>query len=138
MFHLINFSTNNNYTKPTLRERIKKSVANSSKGGKPGQWSAVKSMILSKKYREAGGTYKSSKLTKPQSNLKKWQKEKWKTKSGKPSLITGERFLPAKAIKAMSSQQYAASTRMKKKGTSKGLQYVPQSKKAVQIANKYR
>ena len=50
-------------------------------------------------------------IAKSQKSLKDWTKQKWKTKSGKPSKETGERYLPEKAIKAMSSSQYAASTK---------------------------
>jgi len=64
-------------------------------------------------------------LKKPQRSLKAWTKQKWRTKSGKPSTqgpkATGERYLPEKAIKSMSSKQYAATTRKKradKKGSS--------------------
>ena len=53
-------------------------------------------------------------IAKSQKSLKDWTKQKWKTKSGKPSKETGERYLPEKAIKAMSSSQYAASTKKKK------------------------
>jgi hypothetical protein len=53
-------------------------------------------------------------LKKPQRSLKAWGKQKWRTKSGKPSTqgpkATGERYLPAKAIKALSPSEYASST----------------------------
>jgi len=43
----------------------------------------------------------------PQKSLKKWGDQKWRTKSGKPSTqganATGERYLPSKAIKSLSS-----------------------------------
>ena len=38
------------YTKPELRERIKNRVMASSKGGKPGQWSARKAQIVVKEF----------------------------------------------------------------------------------------
>ena len=69
----------------------------------------------------------------PQKSLKDWGDQKWGTKSGKPSSETGERYLPAKAIKALSSQEYAATTKAKRAGTAKGKQFVPQPKA---IANK--
>ena len=53
-------------------------------------------------------------LKKSQRSLKSWTKQKWRTKSGKPSTqgpkATGERYLPEKAIKSMSSKEYAATT----------------------------
>jgi len=67
------------YTKPGLRERIKNRIMNSSKGGKPGQWSARRSQMLAREYEEAGGGYKGGKGEK-QKSLEKWDKEKWMTK----------------------------------------------------------
>ena len=64
----------------------------------------------------------------PQKNLKDWTKQKWRTKSGKPSAETGERYLPERAIKMLSSAKYAAGTRRKRKGTAKGEQRVPYTK----------
>ena len=58
-------------------------------------------------------------LKKPQKSLKNWTKQEWGTKSGKPSAKTGERYLPKKAIKALSSKEYAATTRKKKADTKK-------------------
>ena len=67
-------------------------------------------------------------LAKSQRSLKAWGKQKWRTKSGKKSSVTGERYLPEKAIKALSSAEYAATTRAKRKGTKKGKQFVKQPK----------
>ena len=49
----------NNYTKPGMRKRIFNSVKAGGKGGAPGQWSARKAQMLAKRYKEAGGGYKS-------------------------------------------------------------------------------
>ena len=58
-------------------------------------------------------------LKKSQRSLKNWTRQKWRTKSGKPSTqgrkATGERYLPSSAIKSMSSAEYAATTRAKRK-----------------------
>ena len=67
------------YTKPELRERIKDRIMSSSKGGKPGQWSARRSQMLAREYEEAGGGYKGGKGEK-QKSLEKWSDEKWMTK----------------------------------------------------------
>ena len=40
-------------------------------------------------------------LSQKQVNLIAWIKQKWRTKSGKKSSLTGERYLPEKAIKAL-------------------------------------
>ena len=72
-------------------------------------------------------------LKKPQKSLKKWTKQKWGTKSGKPSTqgpkATGERYLPASAIASLSDKEYAATTRKKRKDTKKGKQHSAQPKK---------
>jgi hypothetical protein len=81
-------------------------------------------------------------LKKPQKSLKAWTKQKWRTKSGKPSTqgpkATGERYLPEKAIKALSSKEYAATTKAKRKGTKAGKQFVAQPKKVKAKVKKYR
>ena len=77
-------------------------------------------------------------IAKSQKSLKDWSKQKWKTKSGKPSKETGERYLPEKAIKAMSSSQYAASTKKKRADTKKGKQFSKQPKSAAKISKMYR
>jgi|TARA_R110002126_G_C10187990_1_gene475653 hypothetical protein len=64
----------------------------------------------------------------PQKSLKAWGDQKWRTKSGKPSSETGERYLPEKAIKALSSSEYAATTRAKRAGKAAGKQFVAQPK----------
>jgi hypothetical protein len=70
---------NSKYTKPELRERIKDRIMASSKGGKPGQWSARRSQLLAQEYEKAGGGYKGGKGEK-QKDLEKWGKEKWSTR----------------------------------------------------------
>ena len=77
-------------------------------------------------------------LKKSQKSLKNWSKQKWRTKSGKPSSKTGERYLPTAAIKALSPQEYAATTRAKRKGTKQGKQFVKQPKKIAKKTRKYR
>lgn len=63
-----------------------------------------------------------------QKSLKDWTAQKWTTKSGKPSAKTGERYLPAAAIKSLSSAEYAATTKAKREGTKAGKQFVKQPK----------
>lgn len=106
----------NPYTKPDLRERLKAKIMAGSKGGNPGQWSARKAQLLAAEYEKAGGGYTGAR-SKAQRSLSKWTKQDWRTKSGKPSLETGERYLPAAAIKALSSAEYAASTKAKRSAT---------------------
>ena len=121
------------YTKPQLRARIVAAVKAGTAGGAAGQWSARKAQIVAQRYEKAGGGYTGAK-TKAQSNLSKWTKEKWTTKSGKPSTqgpkATGERYLPKKAIQSLSAAEYAATTKAKRKGTAQGKQFVPNTKAA--------
>jgi len=74
----------------------------------------------------------------PQKSLKDWGDQKWGTKSGKPSSETGERYLPEKAIKALSSQEYAATTKAKRQGKAEGKQFVAQPKKIAAKTAQYR
>ena len=75
---------------------------------------------------------------KSQQSLDRWTKQKWRTKSGKPSAETGERYLPDAAIKSLSSQEYAATTRKKRKDTKKGKQHSKQPKKIAKKTKSYR
>ena len=77
-------------------------------------------------------------LMKSQKSLKDWGKQKWGTKSGKPSSKTGERYLPDKAIKSLSSSEYAATTRAKRKGKAAGKQHVAQPKKIAKKTRAFR
>lgn len=81
-------------------------------------------------------------LKKSQKSLKAWTKQKWRTKSGKPSTqgpkATGERYLPEKAIKSLSAKEYAATTKAKRKATAKGKQHSKQPKKIAKKTRKYR
>ena len=77
-------------------------------------------------------------LEKSQRSLKAWGKQKWQTKSGKKSSVTGERYLPEKAIKVLSSSEYAATTAAKRKGKAKGKQFVKQPKDIAKKVKQYR
>ena len=77
-------------------------------------------------------------LAKSQKSLKDWGKQKWRTKSGKKSSITGERYLPSAAIKSLSAAEYAATTRAKRKDSKKGKQHSKQPKKIAKKTAKYR
>jgi hypothetical protein len=77
-----------------------------------------------------------------QKSLKKWTRQKWKTKSGNPSTqgskATGERYLPEKAIKALSAKEYAKTSAAKRKGRKAGKQHVKQPKAIAKKVRKYR
>lgn len=78
----------------------------------------------------------------PQKSLANWTKQKWRTKSGKPSTqgskATGERYLPEKAIKALSASEYAKTTAAKRKATRAGKQVSKQPKKIAAKTKRFR
>ena len=74
----------------------------------------------------------------PQQSLKDWSKQKWRTKSGKPSSQTGERYLPEAAIKSLSASEYAATTKAKRKGSAAGKQFVKQPKAIAKKTARFR
>ena len=108
---------------------------------KMGGHSARAMQQAGKIYKAKGGTYTGTK-TPAQKSLTSWTKEKWGTKSGKPSVrgssATGERYLPKKAIKALSRSQYAQTSAAKRKGTVAGKQFVAQPKAIANKTKKYR
>jgi len=77
-------------------------------------------------------------LAKSQKSLKSWTKQKWRTKSGKPSAKTGERYLPDKAIKSLTSAEYAATTKAKRTGKAAGKQFVKQPKSIAKKTARFR
>lgn len=122
-------------------KRIVASVKAGSKGGKPGQWSARKAQMATQKYKASGGGYSGPK-TEAQKSLSKWTKEEWGTKSGKPSTqgskATGERYLPKKAREALTTAEYAATSKAKRAGTKAGKQFVRQPKRIAKKTARYR
>ena len=79
-----------------------------------------------------------SMLKKAQKSLVEWGKQKWGTKSAKPSSKTGERYLPEKAREALTDSEYAATTAKKRKDKAAGKQHSPQPKKIAEKTAKYR
>ena len=77
-------------------------------------------------------------LKNPQQSLKAWTQQKWRTKSGKRSSDTGERYLPESAIKSLSPAEYAATTRAKRQGRAKGKQFVAQPKNIAKKTARFR
>ena len=77
-------------------------------------------------------------LEESQRSLRSWTKQKWRTKSGQKSSETGERYLPEKAIKSLSSAEYAATTKKKREDTKKGKQHSKQPERVAKKTKKYR
>lgn len=111
-------------TDPALWEAVKAEILAGSKGGKPGEWSARKAQMAVRAYRAAGGGYRGPRD--PDNALARWTAQDWRTASGRPSLETGERYLPAVALAALTPEEYAATTRAKRAGMKAGRQFVAQ------------
>ena len=118
-------------TNPALWEKAK-ARAKAKMGGKH---SARAMQLAVSIYKKEGGGYSGPKK---ETDLSKWTKQKWRTKSGKPSLETGERYLPEKAIKNLSAAEYAATSKAKREGMKKGDQFVSQPKGVREKTKKYR
>lgn len=116
---------------PKLWDKVKKKVTKSSKGGKPGQWSARKAQEAVREYKEAGGGYEGAKSS--DNHLTQWTKEEWGTKSGRESRESGERYLPKKAREKLSDSEYERSSDKKRADTAKGKQF---SKQPADVARK--
>ncbi|MDR7036989.1 MULTISPECIES: hypothetical protein [Methylobacterium] len=113
-------------TDPKLWQTVKKRVTQSSKGGKPGQWSARKAQMATSEYKKEGGGYAGKKGG--DNHLKQWTDEEWGTKSGRKSADTGERYLPKKTRNTLSDAEYARSSDKKRADTAKGKQFSKQPK----------
>ncbi len=124
-------------TKPSLWKRIVARIkSQASHGTRAGQWSGRKAQAAVKAYKKAGGGYSGAK--KSSNSLSKWSKQKWRTKSGKPSSKTGERYLPEKAIKSLSAREYARTTAKKRRDKAKGKQFSKQPKSIAKKTKAYR
>jgi hypothetical protein len=122
---------------PQLWERIKARVlAEKSMGTRAGQWSARKAQRAVKLYKDQGGTYTGNKNSR--NALVRWTRQNWRTRSGRPSHETGERYLPAKAIQSLTSQEYGATTRAKRQATRRKHQFSRQPLRIMKKTRKYR
>jgi 8-oxo-dGTP pyrophosphatase MutT (NUDIX family) len=123
-------------TDPALWEAVKREVTAGTKGGVPGEWSARKAQLAVALYKKRGGGYLGPKS--PQNALAKWTREDWRTRSGEPSLVTGERYLPARAIAALTPAEYAATSRVKRAGLLRDEQFTAQPERIAAKTAKYR
>ena len=111
---------------PKLWEKVKRQVTAGDKGGRKGQWSARKAQLAVQEYKRQGGGYKGGKSK--DNALAAWTKEEWGTRSGRKSAETGERYLPEKARKALSDEEYGRTSAKKRTDTRKGKQFSKQPK----------
>ena len=77
-------------------------------------------------------------MKKSQSSLKNWSKQNWRTKSGKKSSVTGERYLPEAAIESLSPAEYASTTAAKRRDTKRGKQFSRQPKSIMAKTRRFR
>ena len=77
-------------------------------------------------------------LSKSQRSLKAWGKQKWRTKSGKKSSVTGERYLPSAAIKSLSASEYSRTSAAKRRAKKKGKQFSKQPKGIAAKVRRFR
>lgn len=129
-----------NYTKPALRESIKRRIIAGSKGGRAGQWSARKAQLLAQEYRKAGGGYRTGRRTRAQRSLRKWTRQRWRTSDNKPAERGGRmrRYLPDAVWKRLTPSQRSATNRKKLQGDKKGKQFVRNTETVGEIAKRYR
>jgi len=123
----------------SMWKRIVASIKKSNKGGKPGQWSARKAQLAVATYKKKGGRYSSKKSKR--NSLHRWTKQKWRTRSGKPSIMglkaTGERYLPEKVIRRTSRKLYNYSSKLKRRSLKRGKQYSRQPSRLKRRLSKY-
>ncbi|MDB5374362.1 MAG: hypothetical protein JWP04_3004, partial [Belnapia sp.] len=117
---------------PALWDEVKAAVTASDSGGKPGQWSARKAQHATAEYQRRGGSYLGPKRA--DNHLAEWTREKWDTQSGKPSLATGERYLPQAARAALTPTEYRHSTARKREDLAEGRQFSAQPADAARKA----
>lgn len=110
-------------TRPELWDEVKREIAEGSKGGRPGQWSARKAQMAVQEYKRRGGGYDESGLAQDETDLHRWTEEDWGTRSGGESGKTGERYLPRDVRMLLTEDEYARSSRKKRNGRT---QFVPQ------------
>lgn len=121
---------------PVLWDKLKDQVMKGDKGGKAGQWSARKAQLLVKMYKDAGGGFIGKKSK--NNSLVKWTNQNWTTKSGLPSLMTGERYLPKKAIEALTPAQYNQTSEDKRNSLELGDQFSGQPRSIIELVRRFR
>ncbi|PRY48492.1 hypothetical protein LY71_109129 [Geodermatophilus tzadiensis] len=106
------------YTDPELRARLKEEIKAGDRGGRPGQWSARKSQLLTHEYEAAGGGYRhEGERTKSQQHLREWGEQDWHTADGGDRARGSDgtrRYLPDAAWQLLSDEEKAATDTRKK------------------------
>ncbi|MDP9459073.1 MAG: hypothetical protein M3Q22_02085 [Actinomycetota bacterium] len=126
------------YTQPELRARLKEEIKGGDRGGRPGQWSARKSQLLTTEYEKAGGGYEhEGRRTESQKHLDEWTKQDWHTADG-GSDARGEdgtaRYLPDAAWQLLSPEEQEATDTRKKQGDAQHVANTDAAKQARKAA----
>ena len=111
------------YTKPELRRKLKAELMRSSKGGRPGQWSARKSQLLVKAYERAGGGYRRGGTRKEAVSLHAWTEQDWQTREGHADARDRggmHRYLPQEAWRRLTPKQREEAERSKRRADRQG------------------
>ena len=121
------------YTDPQLRERLKEEIKAGDRGGRPGQWSARKSQLLTSEYEKQGGGYRrAGERTESQRHLQQWTEQDWHTRDGSADARGPDgtsRYLPDAAWELLSDEERAATDGPKSSATE---QHVPNTEAAKQ------
>jgi hypothetical protein len=121
------------YTEPELRARLKEEIKAGDRGGRPGQWSARKSQLLTSEYEKAGGGYQhEGQRTESQKHLGEWTQQDWHTADGGSDARSEDgtaRYLPDAAWQLLSPEEREATDTRKKQG---GTQHVANTEAAKQ------
>lgn len=134
-------SSEDRYTDPQLRDRIKDEVTAGDKGGKPGQWSARKAQLVASEYKRAGGGYTTDKEHEGAGaqHLDEWTNEQWQTSDGAADADHGrKRYLPKEAWEQLSDSEKAQTDRVKAKGDADGEQFVANPPAAAEAGKRAR
>lgn len=129
-----------NYTDPDLRDRIKRKLHRSDKGGRPGQWSARKSQLLAAEYKRRGGGYRGDR-TRSARDLDAWTDQQWQTRDGSARARRGgatSRYLPRGAWQKLSADEKRRTEDRKRRGSRSGHQHIPNAPAARQAGSNQR
>lgn len=106
------------YTDPELRARLKEEIKAGDRGGRPGQWSARKSQLLTGEYEKNGGGYRhEGERTEAQRHLEQWTGQDWRTQDGSAGARDADgtgRYLPDAAWQLLSEEERQATDRRKR------------------------
>jgi hypothetical protein len=126
------------YTDPELRARLKDEIQAGDRGGRPGQWSARKSQLLTHEYEAAGGGYRhEGERTASQQHLAEWTRQDWHTADGGTDARGDggtERYLPDAAWQLLSEEEQRATDRAKQQGDTQHVPNTPAAQEARRAA----